>query len=48
MASFADGSEPGMVNVSQVQQGTGKALPEVDDEVLTASDGHGHVSVLRG
>jgi parallel beta-helix repeat protein len=45
MASFADGSEPGMVNVSQVQQETG--LPEVGDEVLTASDAHGHVTVLK-
>jgi len=42
MASFADDSEPGMVNVSQVQQEAGHAMPEVDDEVLTTSDAHGH------
>jgi hypothetical protein len=45
MGSFGDDSDPGMVNVSQVQQETG--LPQVGDEVLTAKGADGHVTVLK-
>jgi hypothetical protein len=47
LASHSDASEPGMVNVSQVQQETGRVLPEVDDEVLAAQGSDGHVTVLK-